>query len=171
MLFRSRDSAQQDIAESAEQLAKTATVTPGGFPVSPQKGSPSKATVAAPPGDSDSSRSSRDSDDISNHGDKDGGAGNTPAPVPQALPRLSIKVPSPMKFTGEAEDLKPDAFDQWYNSVQLYLRLHRVAHNVPGSGNYWILYTEGRAQEAAFQAAETFGENLTRDESILYLRE
>ena len=80
-------------------------------------------------------------------------------------------MPSPKKFTGEAEDLKPEAFDQCYNSVQLYLRLHRVAQNLPGSGNYWILYTEGRAQEAAFQAAETFGENLTRDELILYLRE
>ena len=42
---------------------------------------------------------------------------------------------------------------------------------MPGSGNYWILYTEGRAQEAALQAAETFGEYLIRDELILYLRE
>ena len=107
---------------------------------------------------------------MSQHGEA-GGEEGTPAPVPEALPRLSIKVPSPKKFTGEAEDLKPEAFDRWYNSVQLYLRLHRVAQNVPGSGNYWILYTEGRAQEAAFQAAETFGENLTRDELILYLKE
>ena len=107
---------------------------------------------------------------MSQHGEA-GGAGDAPAPVPEVLPRLSIKVLSPKKFTGEAEDLKPEAFDRWYNSVQLYLRLHRVAQNVPGSGNYWILYTEGRAQQAAFQAAETFGENLTRDELILYLRE
>ena len=124
-----------------------------------------------PAGDPDSSSISSDSDDMSNQGGEAGGEEGTPAPVPEALPRLSIKVPSPEKFTGEAEDLKPEAFHRWYNSVQLYLRLHRVAQNVPGSGNYWILYTEGRAQEAAFQAAETFGENLTQDELILYLRE
>ena len=58
---------------------------------------------------------------MSNQGDEAGGAGGTPAPVPEALPRLSIKVLSPKKFTGEAEDLKPEVFDRWYNSVQLYL--------------------------------------------------
>ena len=108
---------------------------------------------------------------MSNPGGEAGGAEGPPAPVPEALTRLTIKVPSPKKFTGDAEDLKPEAFDRWYNSVHLYLRLHMVAQNVPGSANYWIPYTERRAQEAAFQAAETFGENLTRDELILYLRE
>jgi len=49
--------------------------------------------------------------------------------------------------------------------------LHHVSQNAAGSGNYWILYTEGRAQEAAFQAAELFGENLTRDLLVTYLRE
>jgi len=49
--------------------------------------------------------------------------------------------------------------------------LHNVSQNAAGSGNYWILYTEGRAQEAAFQAAELFGENLTRDLLVTYLRE
>ena len=87
---------------------------------------------------------------MAHYDDEAGGAGSTPAPVPEFLPRLSIKVPSPKKLTGEAEDLKSEGFDRWYNSVQLYLRLHRVAQNVPGSGNYWILYTEGRAQEAVF---------------------
>jgi len=48
--------------------------------------------------------------------------------------------------------------------------LHNVSQNAGGSGNYWILYTEGRAQEAAFQAAELFGENLTRDLLVTYLR-
>ena len=86
--------------------------------MSPQKGSSSKAIAAAPPGDPDSSSSSSDSDDMSNQGDGAGGAEDAPAPVPEALPRLSIKVPSPKKFTGEAEDLKPEAFDRWYNSVQ-----------------------------------------------------
>ena len=157
--------------ESTEELAKTATVTPGGFPESPQKGSSSKTTVAVPAGDPDSSSSSSVSDDMSNHGNKAGEAGGTPAPVPEALPRLNIKVPSPKKFTGVAEVLKPEAFDRWYNSVKLYLRFQRVAQNVPGSGNYWIIYTEAPAQEAAFQVAETFEENLTRDELILYLRE
>ena len=83
---------------------------------------------------------------MSNQGGEARGEEGPPAPVPEALPRLSIKEPSPRKFTGEAEDLKPEAFNRWYNSVQLYLRLHRVAQNMPGSGNYWILYTEGRAQ-------------------------
>ena len=86
-------------------------MTPGGFPVSPQKGSSINATVVAPAGDPDSSSSSRDSDDLS---DQEGGAGgveDASAPVPEALPRLSIKVPSPKQFTGEVADLKPEAFD------------------------------------------------------------
>ena len=74
-----------------EELAKTATVTPGGFPVSPQKGSSSKAAVAAPAGDPDSSRSSSISDLMSNHGDGAGEAGKTPAPVPEALPRIASR--------------------------------------------------------------------------------
>jgi len=106
---------------------------------------------------------------MSDHGEGAGGPG--PEPVPEPLPRLCIKVPSPKKFTGDGEDLKPEAFDRWYNSVQLYLRLHNVSQNAAGSGNYWILYTEERAQEAAFQAAELFGDNLTRDLLVTYLRE
>jgi len=106
---------------------------------------------------------------MSDHGEGAGGAG--PVPVPEPLPRLSIKVPSPKKFTSDGEDLKPEAFDRWYNSVQLYLRLHHVSQNAAGSRNYWILYTEGLAQEAAFQAAELFGENFIRDLLETYLRE
>jgi len=106
---------------------------------------------------------------MSDHGEGAGGPG--PEPVPEPLPRLSIKVPSPKKFRGDGEDLKPEVFDRWYNSVQLYLRLHNVSQNTAGSGNYWILSTEGRAQEAAFQAAELFGENLTRDLLVTYLME
>jgi len=49
--------------------------------------------------------------------------------------------------------------------------LHNVSQNAAGSENYWILYTEGQAQEPAFQAAELFGENLTRDLLVTYLRE
>jgi len=45
---------------------------------------------------------------------------------------LSIKVPSSKKFTGDGEDLKPEVFDRWYNSVQLYLRLHNVSQNAAG---------------------------------------
>ena len=60
-----RDSAQQDLAELAEKLVKTATVTPGGFAVSPKKGLFCKVTVVAPAGDPDSSSSSSDSHDIS----------------------------------------------------------------------------------------------------------
>jgi len=106
---------------------------------------------------------------MSDHGEGAGGPG--PEPVPEPLPRLSIKVPSPKKFRGDGKDLKLEAFDRWYNSVQLYLRLHNVSQNAAGSGNHWILYTEGRAQEAAFQGAELFGENLTRDLLGSYLRE
>jgi len=162
-----RDSAQRDLAESATELAKGATVTPRGFPESPQKGLTSKAPVAAPAGDPDSSSSN--SDHMSHQGEEAGGPG--PEPVPEPLPTLSINVPSPQKFTGDAEDLKPEAFDRWYNSVQLYLRLHNVSQNAGGSGNYWILYREGRAQKATFQAADLFGENLTRDLLVTYLRE
>jgi len=106
---------------------------------------------------------------MSDHGK--GAGGPHPEPVPEPLPRLSIKVPSPEEFTGDGEDLKPEACDRWYNSVQLYLRLHNVSQKATASGNYWILYTEGRAQEVAFQVAELFGENLTRDLLVTYLRE
>jgi len=106
---------------------------------------------------------------MSDHGE--GAGGPAPEPVPEPLPRLSNKLPSPKKFTGDGEDLKPEAHDRWYNSVQLYLRLQNVSQNAAGSGNYWILYTEGRAQEAAIQAAELFGENVTRDLLVPYLWE
>jgi len=84
------------------------TVTPGGFPESPQKGLSSKAPVAAPVGNPDSPSSY--SDDMSDHGEGAGGPG--PVPVPEPLPRLSIKVPSPKKFTGDGVDLKPEVFDR-----------------------------------------------------------
>ena len=108
---------------------------------------------------------------MSDHGKGDGEPAPIPAPVPDSLPQRSIKVPSPKKFTSEGEELKPEVFDRWSNSVHLYLGLHKVSQNADGSGNYWILYTEGRAQEAAFQAAELFGEDITRDLLITYLRE
>jgi len=101
----------------------------------------------------------------------EGAGGLRPAPVPEPLLRLTIKVSSRKKFTGDGEDLKPKAFDRWYNSVQLYGRLHIVSPNAPGPGNYWILYTEGRDQEEVFQAVELVGENLTRDLLVTYLRE
>jgi len=82
-----------------------------GFPESPQKGSSSKAPVVLPAGDPDSSSSSSDSDDISDHGE--GAGGLAPAPVQEPLPRLSIKVPSPKKFTCYGEDLKLEVFDRW----------------------------------------------------------
>jgi len=65
---------------------------------------------------------------MSDHGEGAGGPGHEP--VPEPLPRLSIKVPSPKKLTGDGEDLKPEAFDRWYNSVQLYLRLHNVSRTL-----------------------------------------
>ena len=49
--------------------------------------------------------------------------------------------------------------------------MHNISQNAPGSGNYWILYTERRAQEAAFQAGQLYGENLTRDLLVTYVRE
>ena len=106
---------------------------------------------------------------MSDHGDGAGGLG--PAPVPEHLPRLSVTIPSPKKFTGDGEDLKPAAFDRWYTSVQLYLHLHNVFQNAAGVGNYWILYTEGRDPEEVFQAVELFGENLTRDLLVTYIGE
>jgi len=162
-----RDSAQRDLAESATELAKAATVTPRGFPEFPQKGLRSNAVVTAPAGDPDSSSS--DSDEISDHGEGAGGPG--PEPGPEPLPSHSIMVPSPKIFTGDGKDLKLEAFDRWYNSVQLYLRWHNVSQKAAGSGNNWILHTEGRAQEAGFQVAELFRENLTSDLLVTYRRE
>ena len=53
--------------------------------------------------------------------DGDGAGESGPAPLPEPLPRVGIKVPSLKKYTGDGEDLRPVAFDRWYNSVQLYL--------------------------------------------------
>jgi len=47
---------------------------------------------------------------MSDHGEGAGGPG--PEPVAEPLPRRSIKVLSPKKFTGDGEDLKPEAFDR-----------------------------------------------------------
>jgi predicted aspartyl protease len=94
-----------------------------------------------------------------------------PRADPTVTAKMSLKIPTPKKFSGEGDDLKPEAFDRWYNSVQLYLRLSGVSTSADGGGNYWILYTEGRAQEAAFQAAEHFGENMTKSDVVGYLRE
>ena len=71
---------------------------------------------------------------MSDHGEVAPGPG--PAPVPEPLPRLSIKAPSHKRFSGDGEDLKPDVFDRWYNSVELYLGLHNVSHQAAGAGNY-----------------------------------
>ena len=46
-----------------------------------------------------------------------------------------------------------------------------VSRKTAGSGNYWILYTNRQAQEAAFQAAQLFGEQMTKDLLIGYLTE
>jgi len=154
--------------ESATELAKAARVTPSMFPESPPNGLPSKATVAAPAGDPESSRGGRNSDHLSDH--REGAGGPGPPPVREPLPRVSIKVPSPKKLTRVGEDLKPKAFNGWSNSVQLYLRLHIVSQNAAGTGNRWILYTEGQAQEVAFQAAELFEGSLTSDLLVTDLR-
>ena len=74
------------------------------------------------------------------------------------------------RFAGEGEDLKPEAFDRWYNSVRLYLNLCGVAGNVERSGNYWILYTEGKAQEAACQVLQEYGDDSTREQLVSGLR-
>ena len=108
---------------------------------------------------------------MSDHGEGAAGSVAASPPVPESLPKLCIKVPSPKTFTGDGEDLMPEAFPRWYPSVQLFLRLHILSQNAAGAGNYGILYTEGWAQEVAFQVAELFGENLTRDLLVTYFRE
>lgn len=91
------------------ELAKAVTVTFGGFPDSSQKGLLSKATVVVPADNPNSLSSSSDSNDMSDHGGDAGGPAPIPAPVSDLLPRVSIKVPLPKKFTDKGEDLKPEA--------------------------------------------------------------
>jgi len=92
-----------------------------------------QSLVAAHIGDPDSPRSSSDSEDMSDHGEGAGGSG--PDPVTEPLPRLSIKVLLPKIFTGDSQDLMPEAFARWYNSVQLCLRLNNVSQNTAGAAN------------------------------------
>ena len=85
--------------------------------------------------------------------------------------RINFTPPAPTKFTGEGEDLKPKAFDRWYNSVWLYLNLSGVTGNIARSGNYWILYTEGKALEVAHQLLQEHGDEITREQLVNGLRE
>jgi hypothetical protein len=52
----------------------------------------------------------------------------------------------------------------------LYLNLSGVRPNDAGSGNYWILYTTGRALEAANQSLRSRGDDITRDQLVSDLR-
>ena len=109
------------------EAEKAATKIPETFPKTPTK---QKATASNDPDDSSSSSSSDSEDNKSEE-----------AQPPQADPlaitaRISFTPPAPAKFTGEGEDLKPEAFDRWYNSVQLYLHLSGVTGNIARSGNY-----------------------------------
>jgi hypothetical protein len=99
------------------------------------------------------------------------GSGSVPPPPPLPQPsRLAVHLPTPALFTGEGEDLKPEAFDRWYAAVRLYLNLSGVRPNDEGSGNYWILYTTGRALEAAHQSLRRRGDDITRDQLVSDLR-
>ena len=85
-----------------------------------------------------------------------------PAPVNPPAVTIRFAPPAPSRFTGEGDDLKPEAFDRWYNSVRLYLNLSGVTGNIAGCGNYWILYTEGKVQEAAHQLLQEHGDDIVR---------
>ena len=89
-----------------------------------------------------------------------------PANSPAITARISFTPPASTNFTGEGEDLKLEAFDRWYNSVRLYLNLSGVTGNIARSGNYWILYTEGKAHEAAHQLLQEHGDEITREQLV-----
>ena len=93
-----------------------------------------------------------------------------PAPVNPLAVTIHFAPPAPSRFTGEGEDLKPEAFDRWYNTVRLFLNLSGATGNIGGSGNYWILYTKGKAQEAAHQLLQEHGDNITREQLVDGLR-
>jgi len=127
------------LTESAKELETKTATRPGEFQSTPKKkGEP------APPPDPDSS--STDSDSDSNDNMSEAGLADPPAPPPEPVPdrttRLAAKIHQPPTFSGEGDYLKAEAFETWYNSVQLYLNLTGVIPNAPGSGNYWILYHE-----------------------------
>jgi hypothetical protein len=86
------------------------------------------------------------------------------------MAKLSAKIPTPKTYSGEGEDLKPEAFDRWYHAVRLYLNLHGVVGNAEGSGNYWMMFTTGRASEAGSHALTTYGDTITREQLVGYLR-
>jgi len=73
-------------------------------------------------------------------------------------------------LSGEGDDLKEEAFETWYTSVRLYLKLTGVTPNAAGSGSYWILYTMKGALKASHQALREFGDNITRDQLVGHLR-
>ena len=157
-----RDEAQEVLSESVKEAEKAATKTPGTFPKTPPK---QKAPAASnDPDDSSSSSSSNTEDDMSEEAQ--------PLPGPVNPPAVTIRFapPAPSRFTAEGEDLKPEVFDRWYNTVRLYLNLSEVTGNIPGSGNYWILYTEGKAQEAAHQLLQDHSDDIMREQLVDGLR-
>ena len=155
----SRDEAQAVLTASAKEIAKETSRTPGEFPSTPKGKAP--ATKPTNPDDDSSSSSSDSESDMSS----EAGPSHT-RPEATVTAKMSFKPPSPNRFTGEGEDLKPEAFDRWYNSVRLYLNLSGIAGSPAGSGNYWILYTEGKAQEAAHQLLQEHGDDITQDELV-----
>jgi hypothetical protein len=84
--------------------------------------------------------------------------------------RLAVHLLMLARFTGEGEDLKPEAFDRWYAAVRLYQNLTGVSANGAGSGNHWILYTTGRALEAANHSLQSRGDEISRDQLVSNLR-
>ena len=122
----SRDEAQVVLSESAKELQKETATRPGEFPTTPKKkGEP------APPPDPDSS----DSDSDNNDDMSDAGPADPPAlPTEQTVgttTKLAVKLHQPPTYSGEGSDLKPEVFETWYTSVQLFLNLPGVTPNAP----------------------------------------
>ena len=99
-----RDEARKVLSECAKEAEKAATRTPGTFPKTPPK---QKALAASNDPDDSSSSSSSDSED--NMSEE---AQPPPANPPVITAHINFSPPAPTKFTGEGEDLKPEAFDR-----------------------------------------------------------
>jgi len=79
-------------------------------------------------------------------------------PGPTRLP--PPKLPKPLMFSGEGEDVKPDKLKRWLRTVKKHLARLGLNDDSPGVADYYGAYTDGKANNA-YQTLDREMEDLT----------
>jgi len=70
------------------------------------------------------------------------------------------KLPKPLMFSGEGEDLKPDKLKRWLRTVKKHLARSGLNDDSPGVADYYGAYTDGKANNV-YQTLDREVEDLT----------